>query len=412
MRRTMLAAIGALTARRLVAPMLVCAVVIATLLVALATSPARAVGTISLTAIDVAHAENFDTLSASAGTTTNTLLPIGWELTESGGGARDNEAYAVDTGSSNTGDTYSYGATGSPDRAFGTLRSGTLIPIIGASFTNNTGSVVTALDVSYVGEQWRLGTAGRADRLDFQYSLNAASLTVGTWTDTNALDFLSPITAPTVGALDGNAVANRSAIAGTIAGLSIADGGTVWIRWTDLDVPGADDGLAVDEFSLTPRSVGGGTTTTTGSSTTTTTAATTTTSTTTPPAPTCDGRVATIIGTNGANAIYGTPGPDVIVGLGGGDAIYGLGGDDAICGGGGGDVMYGGEGNDRIFGEADSDSLRGENGNDYLAGGSASDQLIGGNDNDSLDGGSDADQCLGDAGTDSAVACESQSGIP
>ena len=31
-------------------------------------------------------------------------------MTETGGGARDNEQYGVDTGGSNTGDTYSYGA--------------------------------------------------------------------------------------------------------------------------------------------------------------------------------------------------------------------------------------------------------------------------------------------------------------
>ena len=47
----------------------------------------------------------------------------------------------------------------------------------GACFTNNTGAPVTALDIAYIGEQWRLGLAGRrADRLDFQYSLDATSL--------------------------------------------------------------------------------------------------------------------------------------------------------------------------------------------------------------------------------------------
>ena len=37
---------------------------------------------------------------------------------------------------------------------------------------------------------------------------------------------------------------------------SIANGATVWIRWTDVDVTGADDGLAVDDFSLTPLGTG------------------------------------------------------------------------------------------------------------------------------------------------------------
>ena len=37
-------------------------------------------------------------------------------MTETGGGARDNEQYAVDTGGSTTGDTYSYGAAASTER--------------------------------------------------------------------------------------------------------------------------------------------------------------------------------------------------------------------------------------------------------------------------------------------------------
>jgi RTX calcium-binding nonapeptide repeat (4 copies) len=39
--------------------------------------------------------------------------------------------------------------------------------------------------------------------------------------------------------------------------------------------------------------------------------------------PTCDGRVATIVGTEGNDTINGTAGRDVIVGLGGDDTIYG-----------------------------------------------------------------------------------------
>jgi predicted extracellular nuclease len=206
---------------------------------------------ISLTASGVAYTQNFDTLATTG--INNTALPTGWNLSEAGGGARDNEQYAADTGSSNTGDTYSYGSAGSPERAFGGLQSGTLIPTIGAAFTNNTGATITAIEVAYIGEQWRLGTAGREDRLDFQYSTNATSLTSGTWTDVNTLDFSSPNTTAAVGALDGNAAGNRTEIGDIIGGLAIPPGATFWIRWTDFNAAGADDGLAVDEFSLTPN---------------------------------------------------------------------------------------------------------------------------------------------------------------
>ena len=136
-------------------------------LLALSLLPVRPAGAqcVSLTTLGSAATQNFDTLSNTAGSTTNNLTIPGWFMTESGGGARDNEQYAVDTGGSTTGDTYSYGAAASTERALGQLRSGTLIPIFGACYTNNTGATITSLAVAYNGEEWRLGTAG-ADRPD------------------------------------------------------------------------------------------------------------------------------------------------------------------------------------------------------------------------------------------------------
>ncbi len=209
---------------------------------------------VSLTTLGSAYTQNFDTLSNTAGSTTNNLTITGWFMTETGGGGRDNEQYAVDTGASNTGDTYSYGAAGSTDRALGGLRSGTLIPNFGACFTNSTGSTVTNLNVAYVGEQWRLGSAGSNDQLQFEYSINATSLTTGTWANVAALNFPAIATTP-AGAKDGNAAANRTALSSAITGLSVPNGATFWIRWTDIDATGSDDGLAVDDFSLTPNAV-------------------------------------------------------------------------------------------------------------------------------------------------------------
>src|SRR5688572_11182932 len=72
---------------------------------------------VSLTTIGSAYTQNFNTLSNTAGSTTNNLTITGWFMTETGSGARDNEQYAVDTGGSNTGDTFSYGPAGNTDRA-------------------------------------------------------------------------------------------------------------------------------------------------------------------------------------------------------------------------------------------------------------------------------------------------------
>ncbi|MBL8262296.1 MAG: endonuclease/exonuclease/phosphatase family protein [Xanthomonadaceae bacterium] len=199
------------------------------------------------------YAQDFDTLSNTAGSTTNSNLPTGWLLNETGGGARDNEQYAVDTGGSNTGDTYSYGAAGSTERALGSLRSGTLIATYGACFNNATGNTLTSFDIAYTGEQWRLGTAARTDRLDFQYSLDATSLSTGTWVDVDTLDFTTPNTA-TIGAKDGNAAGNRTALSANVGSVVIANGGSFCVRWNDSDASSSDDGLAIDDFSI---SVGG-----------------------------------------------------------------------------------------------------------------------------------------------------------
>lgn len=213
-----------------------------------------ACGGISLTTIGSPYTQNFDTLSNVAGSTTNNLTIPGWFMTESGGGARDNEQYAVDTGASVTGDTYSYGSAGSTERALGQLRSGTLIPLFGGCFTNNTGATITSLSIAYNGEEWRLGTAGRTDQVNFEYSTNASDLVTGTWTNVAALNFVTPDTA-TVGAKNGNAAADRTALSSTLTGLSIPNGADFWIRWNDTDASGADDGLAIDDLSLTPQSV-------------------------------------------------------------------------------------------------------------------------------------------------------------
>lgn len=189
--------------------------------------------------------QNFNTLRATAGT--STTLPAGWKLLETGTGA--NTSYASDAGGTATGNTYSYGTGTATERAFGALRSGSVSPVLGVQIRNSTGSTITSMTITYTGEQWRCGATGRADQLDFQYSLNATSLSTGTWTDNNTLDFASPSTT-TVGAKDGNAAANRSVKTTTITGLSIANNGLFWLRWNDLDASGADDGLSIDDFSI------------------------------------------------------------------------------------------------------------------------------------------------------------------
>jgi len=208
---------------------------------------------VSLTTLNNAYTQDFNTLVAT-GTAEFSSLPTGWSLLETSTNA--NTQYAAGTGSGTAGNTYSLGLDG--DRALGGLQSGTLVPTLGASFTNNTGATITSLLIIYTGEQWRLGATPRAqaDRLDFQYSTDASSLSTGAWADVNELDFNAPIlSALAAGALDGNLAANRTALNFTITGLAISPGSTFWFRWQDFNVASSDDALGIDDFSITPAGV-------------------------------------------------------------------------------------------------------------------------------------------------------------
>jgi hypothetical protein len=79
---------------------------------------------------------------------------------------------------------------------------------------------------------------------------------------------------------------------------------------------------------------------------------------------TCDGKAATIVGTDGSDVLRGTSGPDVIAGLDGPNVVAGMGGDDAICGGDGPDVLRGGTGDDTLIGGSGSDVASGGQGTD------------------------------------------------
>lgn len=195
-----------------------------------------------------AYSENFNSLANSGSSSTT---PNGWSFAESGSSGNNNGLYAASTGSSSGGDTYSFGTD--TDRAFGELTTGTLSSIIGAQFRNTGSTTIQSVSIGYTGEQWRIGNsaAARIDRLNFFYSLDATSFTIGTWHSLSSLDFLSPITTGTVGAINGNLGTNQSNLSSNITGLNWTTGNDLWIRWTGFNADNNDDGLAIDDFSIT-----------------------------------------------------------------------------------------------------------------------------------------------------------------
>ena len=216
----------------------------------------------SLTGSNPSYSQDFNSLDTSS-TVFSSNLPTGWSILEVG--ANSNNQYRGGFGNSTTGDTYSFGSTNNSDRSIGGLASNSLTPHFGIKFTNNTGSTITSLSVSYKGEQWRVGnTAQHIDSLIFLYSTNASNVNdtaaAATWNTVNTLLFQSvQQTATTAGALDGNLAANYATISGIIP-VSIPSGSSIVIKWIDKNISGNDDGLAVDDLNINFTTSGGGTT--------------------------------------------------------------------------------------------------------------------------------------------------------
>jgi len=210
------------------------------------------------------YTQDFNTLEFQAGP--YTTLPNGWYILETGPTA-DN-AYNTSNGSNNAADTYSYGGGGqSPDqtdRALGTLRLpdelSSFASSFGVQFTNITGETIISMDVAYTGEQWRMGQAGPLDQLVFEYSTDATSLSTGTWTEVTDLTFTSVTNTGGTPSrtLNGNDPTHQDNLSATISSLNIADGQTVWFHWTDFNMTGTfvfEDGLSVDDLSVTTQSI-------------------------------------------------------------------------------------------------------------------------------------------------------------
>ncbi|HEX6623324.1 MAG TPA: hypothetical protein VF064_06395 [Pyrinomonadaceae bacterium] len=221
---------------------------------------------ISVTTLGTPITQNFDTL-ATSGTTNawadNSTI-AGWYAQFAA--TTNPTTYRADAGGSNTGAIYSWGTGTATERAFGSIGSGTTTDVYWAvQLTNNTGSTITSLDVSYIGEQWRAGgcqptpCTPAAQTAEFQYQVaNAGTITDANapttgWLDHNPLDFTSPVPGTsTATALDGNAAANRTALSSTIT-VSVAPGQDFWLRWVDINHANNDHGLSIDDFSVTPN---------------------------------------------------------------------------------------------------------------------------------------------------------------
>ncbi len=212
------------------------------------------------------YSEDFDGL-ISTGNVANVFSSVvgtqaaipnlaGWQGAKIGGNGTNATNFTADTGSGTAGGLYSYGSTGSSDRALGALASGTNIMAFGASFTNNTGVTLTSVTITFDTEFWRSSTMSQNIH-SFYWGLSSSGITNTDFLNNNlmtaltSLDLVGPSPVTSNGALDGNLSANR--IAGVTATINTLwnPGDTLFIAWRDANEQGNDAGLAIDNFTMT-----------------------------------------------------------------------------------------------------------------------------------------------------------------
>jgi hypothetical protein len=205
---------------------------------------------IGLIGVNVPYSEDFSGMGASL----TAYLP-GWTAINVTNGAT--LTMGVTDGNANTGNVYNVGAVGDEERAFGTLADASITPALGAVFQNNTGSTVSKVSIQTKMEQWKeSGNAGVNESVAFYYSLDATSLTTGTWTAVSALNLNEKLTsAISNNAVNGNLAANYTFPIQSIITLNWANGANLWIKWVDTNDSGANGMYAIDNFIISVNQV-------------------------------------------------------------------------------------------------------------------------------------------------------------
>lgn len=199
-------------------------------------------GQISITSLPQTYSQNFDVLGTTAIVTfTNNTTLTGWYITTT--------KLPINTGSTNANSCYNFGVLGTnalTDRSLGAISTSTSHRF-GLRIANNSGTSITSFNISFTGEQWRAYTSGTLT-FDYQTGSTVTSLTTGTWTTFNSLDFASLSTHATGAATDGNNSSYRTSKSATLT-VTVPTGTEILFRWNR--VGSSSPGLGIDDLSIT-----------------------------------------------------------------------------------------------------------------------------------------------------------------
>ncbi|MFM9984892.1 MAG: T9SS type A sorting domain-containing protein [Flavobacteriales bacterium] len=221
---------------------------------------AHASAQFSIAAAATNYTQDFSALTPAGTWTDNTTL-TGWYARTTANATI--ATFGLNTGSTTTAGLYSFAVAGTnplTDKSLGyvasntfTGASGTGLGYFGYRLVNNTGSAISAITVTYTGEQWRKenNAAAHTINVDYQVGATVTNPAAGSWTSVPALTFTSPIVGATAAVvLDGNAPANRSVGITTTITVSIPAGQEIMIRFTDLNDASNDHYMAIDDVTI------------------------------------------------------------------------------------------------------------------------------------------------------------------
>jgi hypothetical protein len=212
------------------------------------------------------YTQNFDSLlntgTANAWVQDSTIP--GWIARRALPAPADWATYRAGLGADNAGALYSYGSASATDRALGSLSSGTPGTITFAVvFQNTTSDVLNSFDLSFVGEQWRMGGNTVATNPSLAQSLAFDFKTIASFAFTEvdaaatgyssvpALNFTSPaFGSGTPAALDGNLPAHQASLSATGVAMTWNPGEFLILRWTDINDVNNDHGMGIDNVTF------------------------------------------------------------------------------------------------------------------------------------------------------------------
>ncbi len=191
---------------------------------------------ISITSLPFTPATTtFNSYDPSSSANLTSTIPTGWSANSSGTASYR----GTGTGTSNAGGYWAYGSSG--DYSLGVLHSASTAEITySVSFTNNSGTTIQSLTLSWDYEQWRFANASGWD-------CSGTGQLAGN-TTLNAKDF-----AGSSSGVNGT-VATTQVASFNLTGLSITNGQSFGISWVTTDDASSDNGISIDNFSISASS--------------------------------------------------------------------------------------------------------------------------------------------------------------